>query len=109
MLETGKLSLTAAKELARLPVTRQIDAYEMVAGDDGKSPAAKRIKEAVRKIQGEVQPQLSVSLPVIEAVNSIDPVAVGMNIRGFAESNSGKLSCDEYDILVRAAEIIEKL
>lgn len=109
MLETGELTLTAAKELARLPTERQIEAYETACLGDEKKPTVNRVRDAVRKIQGEVQPQLAVNLPVVCATNGIDPVAVAMSIRRVVSENGNELSCDEHDILMRAAEIIERL
>jgi len=112
LLEQKTISLSTAKELAKLPQEMQHKAYteaKRARGDD-KSPSAAQVKMQVRRLMGELQPQIPVPVLAQPAQSrqsgKPDPIVVAMLLRVYAKANG--LSCDQVDILERAADIIEE-
>jgi len=71
MLQAGEMTMTAAKELAKLLNQEdQHRAWDVACELAGKKPATKHVRQAVRKVRGSLQPQLAAPVPVVPASNA---------------------------------------
>jgi len=110
LLEKGELSVTAAKQLIRLPHAEQMQAYEAAKERAGKpKPSAIQIDWAVREIQAKKQPVIPVPAPTITVADGgnhrVDPVAVASAIRKLLPG----VHRHQAKVLIKAIEILERL
>lgn len=104
-LERGEISLSAAKELCKLPNHEaQEAAFRKV---DGK-PTLHAVRREVRRTLTSLNPQLPITLPSVQQgpACAIDGAAIAVRIREFVAEN--ELGEDAVGVLLGAAEILER-
>jgi ParB-like chromosome segregation protein Spo0J len=97
-VESGKIKISAAKWLLKLPdaKTRNRAWKEAQKSNDDrkrprKTPTVDDVKTAVRRVRGELQPQMAISIPdnmvieVDERAYPVDPVAIATGLERLKE------------------------